>query len=36
MYELKLTRLIAAPDAIRAKSAAAARALTPLDPAEVN
>jgi phosphate transport system substrate-binding protein len=28
--------MIAAPDAIRAKSAAAARALTPLDPAEVN
>jgi phosphate transport system substrate-binding protein len=27
--------MIAAPDAIRAKSAAAARALTPLDPAEV-
>ena len=28
--------MIAAPDAIRAKSAAAARALTPLNPAEVN
>ncbi|RYD89275.1 MAG: phosphate ABC transporter substrate-binding protein, partial [Sphingomonadales bacterium] len=27
--------MIAAPDAIRAKSAAAARALTPLDPAEI-